>query len=308
MSFPRPIRTAFTRWSPRRGSAATIAYDAAHDAIFYSGEFTDLLVRYDRRTQAQFDDAASRTSATVAPARPARSVRPARTAWRHQQASIPDATASTSTEWMRRRRNPRVDLDDAATRSHATTSGAAAALGVGVDPERDRLFVSSLWGLEIFDLKTDALVARKRHGARQSPRHRRRAPAEPALRELDGRGKSAHPRSRHVRGDRSDPDRHRVAISVADCDGGVVRELGGRALLLGRGRARAPPVGGAPHPVRRGRSARAVSWVRRGRQERTAPGAAATPHSRPAATSNPTAPSPRPMPASRRRPAPARRG
>ena len=38
------------------------------------------------------------------------------------------------------------------------------ALGTSVDVERDRLFVAGLWGMEVFDLASGRLVARKRLG------------------------------------------------------------------------------------------------------------------------------------------------
>src|SRR5262249_3524040 len=52
---------------------------------------------------------------------------------------------------------------------HRYDVGSGGALGVTVDPERDRLFVSSMWGLEVFDLATDTLVARKHTGIGNRP-------------------------------------------------------------------------------------------------------------------------------------------
>src|SRR5262249_7992961 len=47
--------------------------------------------------------------------------------------------------------------------------GGGGALGIAVDPERDHLFVSSLYGIEVFDLTTDRLIARKRIGLGNRP-------------------------------------------------------------------------------------------------------------------------------------------
>jgi DNA-binding beta-propeller fold protein YncE len=47
--------------------------------------------------------------------------------------------------------------------------GGGGSMGVAVDPERDRLYVSSMWGLEVFDLATDTLIARKRTGLGNRP-------------------------------------------------------------------------------------------------------------------------------------------
>ena len=71
-------------------------------------------------------------------------------------------------EWLQGRWAYALDLT---TRQVVTRydAGGGGAMAISVDPERDRLFVSSMWGLEVFDLATDRLVARKRTGPGNRP-------------------------------------------------------------------------------------------------------------------------------------------
>src|SRR5262249_3983275 len=59
MSFPVDAPDRFTPLLAGAGVGNTIAWDQAHDAVFYTGEFNHAVVRYDRRTK-QFDDSLSR--------------------------------------------------------------------------------------------------------------------------------------------------------------------------------------------------------------------------------------------------------
>ena len=72
------------------------------------------------------------------------------------------------TEWMGGNFVHAIDLDTL-RKVASYDMGSGAGLGLSIDPDRDRLFVSSLWGLEIFDLKTDRLIARKRIGLGNRP-------------------------------------------------------------------------------------------------------------------------------------------
>jgi hypothetical protein len=144
----------------------TIAYDEKHDAIFYSGEFTNRVVRYDRRTH-RFDDSASgdfvrrwfepvtleeHTGSLIL----------------HTTSVHPGRNRIYLADWMAGRWAYALDL--ATLRLVARYDvGGGGAIGVSVDPERDRLFVSSLWGLEVIDLATDRIVARKRIGLGNRP-------------------------------------------------------------------------------------------------------------------------------------------
>lgn len=166
MRFAVDDPSRFTPMVAGRALGNTFTYDAAHDAFFYVGEFTNLLVRYDRRTR-QFDDTASQDL-----------VRP----WHHPvlleaygnsmilapQGIHPGRNRLYVEEWMGGNTAHAIDLTT--LRSVARYEfGSGAGLGISVDAERDRLFVSSLWGLEIFDLKTDTLIARKRLGLGNRP-------------------------------------------------------------------------------------------------------------------------------------------
>jgi hypothetical protein len=71
-------------------------------------------------------------------------------------------------EWMRGRYAFAIDLTTLRPVARYDVGGGGA-LGITVDVERDRLFVSSLWGLEVFDLATDRLIVRKRTGLGNRP-------------------------------------------------------------------------------------------------------------------------------------------
>ncbi|MEO7435690.1 MAG: hypothetical protein ABI080_09400, partial [Candidatus Binatia bacterium] len=166
MAFSVADPRQFTPVVAGKALGVTIASDAAHDAVFYAGEFTNLLVRYDRRT-GQFDDTASQDL-----------VRP----WHHPVTleaygnSImiaphgihPGRNRLYVEEWMGGNDAYAVDLTTLRVVARYAF-GSGAGLGISVDADRDRLFVSSLWGLEVFDLTTDRLIARKRIGLGNRP-------------------------------------------------------------------------------------------------------------------------------------------
>jgi hypothetical protein len=166
VSLPVSSPRDFTVLTADKGIGTAIAYDAAHDAVFYSGEFDNPLVRYDRRTKA-FDDA------------------PGRDLLRHwvEPVSLKANTASLGlntssihparnrlyvTEWLQGRYAYAIDLTTLRVVARYDAGGGGA-MAISVDPERDRLFVSSMWGLEVFDLATGALIARKRTGPGNRP-------------------------------------------------------------------------------------------------------------------------------------------
>lgn len=148
------------------GLGATIAYDEGHDALFYSAEFSNLIVRYDRRTQ-QFDDTASqdllhRWNQPVSLEEFNGSL------CLHTGSIHPGRNRIYVADWMQGRAAYAIDLTTRRVVARYDVGGGGA-LGVAVDAERDRLFVSSLWGIEVFDLKTDRLIARKRTGLGNRP-------------------------------------------------------------------------------------------------------------------------------------------
>lgn len=166
MSFSVADPTRFTPIVAGRELGSAFTYDAAHDALFFVSEFNNLLVRLDRATR-QFDDTASQDlikpwhePITLQPFGGSYSVSPQSVHLGRNRLYV--------VEWMNGRFAHAIDLTT--LRKVASYDvGSGAGLGVSVDPERDRLFVSSLWGLEVFDLKTDALVMRKRLGLGNRP-------------------------------------------------------------------------------------------------------------------------------------------
>ena len=166
MAFSVANPEQFTPVFAGAGIGNSIAFDKANDAIFYSGEFNNRVVRYDRKT-GQFDDRAS-----------AAFLRP----WFHpfslerQTGSLALFTDSIDAarnriylaEWMQGRDAFALDLTTLQPVARYGV-GAGGAMGIAVDAERNRLFVSSLWGLEVFDLETGRAVARLRTGLRNRP-------------------------------------------------------------------------------------------------------------------------------------------
>jgi len=138
-----------------------IAWDRERDAVFYGGEFSNRVVRYDRRT-GQFDETASQDFVRdwYQPV----SLQAYRGSLALYTTSIhPRRNRLYVAEWMQGRYAYALDLTTRRVVRRYDVGGGGA-LGVTVDPERDRMFVSSLWGLEVFDLATDRLIARKRMG------------------------------------------------------------------------------------------------------------------------------------------------
>ena len=148
------------------GLGVQIAYDEAHDALFYAGEFTNGVVRYDRRS-GRFDDSAS-------PGFLHHWYKPVSLALEtgslvlHTTSVHPARNRLYLAEWMQGRYAYALDLTTLQVVARYDVGGGGA-LGISVDPERDRLFVSSVWGIEVFDLATDTLIARKRIGLGNRP-------------------------------------------------------------------------------------------------------------------------------------------
>jgi hypothetical protein len=166
LAFPPDDPTKFGVLTSDRGMGSTIAHDAAHDALFYGGEFDNPLVRYDRRTR-EFEDA-------FGPELTRRWYDPI--SLRANNGSLALTTSCIdarrnrlyAAEWMQGRYVYALDLTTLKVVARYDV-GDGGALGVTVDPDRDRLFVSSLWGLEVIDLATDRIVDRKRTGLGNRP-------------------------------------------------------------------------------------------------------------------------------------------
>ena len=161
MSFPVDAPAKFTPVIAGAGVGNSIAYDEAHDALFYTGEFNNLVVRYDRRTK-QFDDSLSRYF--VHPwFHPFSLQRYTGSLMLYTNSIHPGRNRIYMAEAMHARYAYAIDLTTLQPVARYDVGGGGA-MGITVDPERDRLYVSSLWGLEVFDLANDRLIARMRTG------------------------------------------------------------------------------------------------------------------------------------------------
>lgn len=161
LSFSVASPERFRPLAAGRGVGNTILYDPVHDALFYTGEYSHRIVRYDRRTR-EFDE---------------RVGEPFRRRWFHpllgstQTGSLmmpsgaidPQRNRIYPVEWMQGRYAYAIDTSTLRpVARYDVQSGGS--WGATVDAERGRLLVVSLWGMEVFDLDTGALIARKRLG------------------------------------------------------------------------------------------------------------------------------------------------
>jgi DNA-binding beta-propeller fold protein YncE len=161
LAFPAEAPSMFAPAVAGPGMGITIAYDERHEAFFYTGEFTHRLVRYDRRRR-ELSEVASDAFAR-------RWIQPISlrtftgSSLVYTNSIHPARNRVYVVEFMNGRYAYAIDLTslEVVARYDVGSGGAA---GVTVDADRDRLLVSSLWGLEVFDLATDTLIVRKRLG------------------------------------------------------------------------------------------------------------------------------------------------
>jgi len=166
MAFSAESPSHFSPVFAGAGSGNSIAFDRAHDAIFYTGEFNDRILRYDRRTR-QFAEVAK--GAFARPwTHPFSLARNTGSLTLYSDSVHPGRNRIYLSEWMQGRDAHAIDLDTLQPVARYDVGGGGA-MGITVDPERDRLYVSSLWGLEVFDLASDRLVARVRTGLGNRP-------------------------------------------------------------------------------------------------------------------------------------------
>ncbi len=161
LAFPAADPKIFNPVVAGEGVGIAMANDARHDAVFYSAEFSDRLVRYDRKTGQVAD---------VAPeALRRRWVQPVSlraftgSSFVYTRSIHPGRNQVFVAEWMQGRYVHAIDLTTLQVVARYEITGGGA-MGVAVDAERDRLLVSSVWGLEVFDIATHALVVRQRLG------------------------------------------------------------------------------------------------------------------------------------------------
>jgi hypothetical protein len=166
LRFPADAPERFTPVFLADGLGATMAWDRAHDAVFYSTEFTNHVVRWDRRADT-FDDSASGDLVQRG----------------HEPVTLDEYTGSYAlhtgsvdptrnriylADWMQGRHAYALDLDSRRVVARYAVGGGGS-LGLTVDPERGRLYVSSLWGLDVVDLASGQMIARKRSGLGNRP-------------------------------------------------------------------------------------------------------------------------------------------
>ncbi len=135
-----------------------IAYDANADAVFYVGEWSDRVVRVDRATGARLDRVpVPQRGFWFLGRRVPGSLLLSRFSMHEGRNSIFVA------EWLGGTSVQELDRDTLEPiRSYRHNNGGA--VGVAVDEEMARLYVTGLWGMEVFDLDSGELVARHRLG------------------------------------------------------------------------------------------------------------------------------------------------
>src|SRR5262245_620435 len=166
LSFPLASPDKFRPLVAGAGVGTTIVYDPGHDALFYTGEYTHRIVRYDRRT-GRYDE---------------RVGEPFRRRWFHPFARWPETGSfmmpRSAVDPRRDRIYPVESMQgryayavDTSTLRPVTRFAVEAGGGAGatVDSERGRLLVVSTWGLEVFDVDSGALITRKRLSLKNRP-------------------------------------------------------------------------------------------------------------------------------------------
>ncbi len=166
MSFPVDAPEKFTPVVAGPGYGIAFAYDEPRQAIYYVAEFSNAVVRKDLRT-GQSENISSDALLN-------RWWNPLSMEGFTGGATIdtgsihPGRNRVYLTEFQSGRYAYAFDLEtQKPVARYDVASGGA--LGISVDPERDRLFVSSLWGLEVYDLATDRLIRRIRTGLGNRP-------------------------------------------------------------------------------------------------------------------------------------------
>lgn len=136
-----------------------LAYDAKRDALFYVGEWSNRIVRYDRAAKTASDHHADPPDGriTIMGQKVPGSLLLSRY-------SIHDARDTLYlVEWLGGRWVQELGLASLEVqRKFLHNNGGA--IGLAVDEELERIYVTGLWGMEVFDLRSGALIARRRLG------------------------------------------------------------------------------------------------------------------------------------------------
>jgi hypothetical protein len=146
-------------WGP--GMGQQLLWDEKRDAVFYSSEWTNRIFRLDRRTGELNRD----VNAGLIPDRPT---------WLFHLGTIPGSLAMAPTahrgrdsffvgHWLTGSTVYEIDLGRLALRRQfEPRNGCIAELAV--DEQYDRLFATSLWGVDVIDLRTGRVARRIRTG------------------------------------------------------------------------------------------------------------------------------------------------
>jgi hypothetical protein len=149
------------------GVGASIAYDARRDAVFYTAEFTNKIVRVDRKTgrrNTEVGDGLQRSKEITLLS----GIKMSGSLAVNDNSIHPGRDRLYVADWLHGKFVHAIDLETLRPTQRFGAYGGGS-LGVTVDIERDRLLVSTIWGLEIFDLETNALLLRKRLGLFNRP-------------------------------------------------------------------------------------------------------------------------------------------
>ena len=134
------------------------AYDRKRDAVLYSSEWSNTVFRLDRKTGMLDERAGDRL-----PPKPFQGVLRAFGLFISTAAIHEGRDSLFLSQWADGSDIYEMDLGTLALKSVLTTHDTGS-FGTTVDEKYDRLIASGLWGINVFDLKTGALLLRERLG------------------------------------------------------------------------------------------------------------------------------------------------
>jgi hypothetical protein len=144
------------------GTGAIFLYDRTRNAVFYGGESINRILRVDLATNARRSIELRSIRTWPPPHRSGNFI----LSLPGPTSTNPDATfAARGTgfflEWMRGSKVVELDLARDEERATYVTNNGGNQLAA-VDEERERLLVTGVWGLEVFDLRSGRRIARRR--------------------------------------------------------------------------------------------------------------------------------------------------
>lgn len=158
------VRTWKNFAGPNIGNS--MLYDPMHDALFLTGEFDSDIFRWDFKTQAMNKEI-GRPFSNPWYWPPMKRLNTGSFISHHDGYSKKHNTAYFS-EWLNGRFVHEVDLSTLKPRRRFAVNGGAA-LGVTVDDDEGKLWISHLWGVSVFDLVSGNLLSKRRIGFSNRP-------------------------------------------------------------------------------------------------------------------------------------------